>query len=440
MSQEQAPHSSDNSFFASSSFRVVIFAPETINETPAGPNIRAVALARELAKHFDTTLAIPNESDLFHDEDFSVRLWSRHSAGKWLPEYNLVISQGMQYSALTCLRLAHRGVVQVFDLYTPVLLEQQQARKLFGYHKAASLPYLRRLTNLILRHGNYFLCASQQQRDLWLGALYANGCLNDEAEMTASDRIGVVPFGHNGEKLRHTSQVLKGAHRGIGKDDHVLLWGGGLWDWFDPMTLLGAMAILREKRPDIKLFFMSTQRPEKQDVRPAMAQHAEKIARELGLMDRTVFFNGGWIPFEKRSNYLLESDLAVCTAPDSLENIFAFRTRLVDAIWARLPIIMTDGSALADFVRQHDLGFIVRPQDAVQLADRIERALEPEVQQRFRDNMNHCRDLLRWNVCAQELIQYCKTVSSHSPVVRPLPFWKMWWTYGNYKIASLIEK
>ena len=42
----------------------------------------------------------------------------------------------------------------------------------------------------------------------------------------------------------------------------------------------------------------------------AMAARAVALADELGLRDRVVFFNFGWVPYAERGRYLLEADVA----------------------------------------------------------------------------------------------------------------------------------
>ena len=42
----------------------------------------------------------------------------------------------------------------------------------------------------------------------------------------------------------------------------------------------------------------------------AMAGEAVALADELGLRDRVVFFNFGWVPYAERGRYLLEADVA----------------------------------------------------------------------------------------------------------------------------------
>ena len=48
---------------------------------------------------------------------------------------------------------------------------------------------------------------------------------------------------------------------GIGPDDVLLVWNGGLWDWFDTETFLRALAQVREELPMLRAYFMGVRRP-----------------------------------------------------------------------------------------------------------------------------------------------------------------------------------
>ena len=132
----------------------------------------------------------------------------------------------------------------------------------------------------------------------------------------------------------------------------MLLWPGGIWNWFDPLTVIDAVAELARTRDDVRLVFLGLQHPNPHV--PAMAMAAAAVARaeELGLRDRVVFFNEGWVPYEERGAYLLEADVGVSAHFDDLESRFAFRTRLLDCFWAGLPVVTTRGDALGDLVER----------------------------------------------------------------------------------------
>ena len=159
-----------------------------------------------------------------------------------------------------------------------------------------------------------------------------------------------MPFGLAETPPVHERQVLKGVVPGIGPDDKVILWGGGVYNWFDPLVLLRAVDRLRHRRADVRLFFLGLRHPNPDVPEMRMAVAMRELSEELGLTDRFVFFNEDWVAYEDRQNYLLEADVAVSTHLDHVETAFSFRTRILDYLWASLPLVTTAGDALADLI------------------------------------------------------------------------------------------
>ncbi len=88
----------------------------------------------------------------------------------------------------------------------------------------------------LLDRGDFFVCASERQRDYWMGMLSARGRVDRatyEADPTLRSLIDVLPFGCPTEPPVATEPVLRGVHPAIGTDDIVITWGGGTWEWFD---------------------------------------------------------------------------------------------------------------------------------------------------------------------------------------------------------------
>jgi glycosyltransferase involved in cell wall biosynthesis len=257
------------------------------------------------------------------------------------------------------------------------------------------------ITNSILRAADFYICANDRQRDFWLGALAANGRVSPvgyAADPTMRGLIDVVPFGIPAERPQKARMVLKGVHQGIGESDRVLLWAGGLWDWFDPETLLRAVAALRVDHPDIKLYFMAKRHPDS-DAVPEMpaAERAVALSHELGLLGSGVFF-GDWIPYAERADYLLEADIGVSLHRDGIEARLAFRTRLLDYIWAGIPILASKGDHLGDLVEAENLGATVRPGDVSGLATAILSLLdERNARERRADDFQRIRQSLIWD-------------------------------------------
>ena len=118
----------------------------------------------------------------------------------------------------------------------------------------------------------------------------------------------------------------------------VLLWGGGIWNWFDPLTVIRRSDELAARGRDVRLVLPRDAPPEPgdrgdgDDRSGAASRRGARRSR-----DRTSFFNDGWVPYEERGATSLDADIGVSAHFDDVETRFAFRTRLLDCIWAGLP-------------------------------------------------------------------------------------------------------
>jgi glycosyltransferase involved in cell wall biosynthesis len=369
----------------------------------AGPGIRYRQFAIQLADRFDVTLVIPNEPE---NEIPGVRLlWARdygYSRFRRLARtHDVVVSQ--QLSIATMQSLARSGTPIVYDLYDPLLFEALGffAGQRNGAEAGARLSRAALLKQIAaLQTGSAFLCASDRQRDLWLGALSALGRIGLDEYMRdpALDRlVRVVPFGIENEAPRAEQRVLKGVLPGISETDRVLLWGGGIWNWLDPLTPIRAVAELVQKESDLRLFFLGVRHPSARVPDMDMVQRALDLAGELGVLGRAVHFNFGWTSYERRVGFLLESELGISAQFESVESRFAFRTRVLDYFWAGLPTVATRGDTLGDLVGERGLGRSVAPESVEEWVIAIESLLGDEQEYAAaRDRIAEVREEFRW--------------------------------------------
>jgi len=352
---------------------LLIICHETIGPKMAGPAVRCLELARALARHADVTLAAPGQPEV---DAAGFRVLSYESLHDLEPAINaagVVLALGQLVSRIERLRQLDRPLI--VDWYDPFEIEKLAMGDTIA---SEHWPLIDRESHddlhLQARAGDFYLCASERQRDLWLGVLLNAGRINMAtyaADPSLRSLIDVVPFGLPADPPRRTGPAVKGVQPGIRAADHLLYWGGGLWQWFDPLLLLDAMADIAAQRDDVKLLFAAGLHFNQGTVpeMPIYRQVRER-ATQLGLLDRAVFF-GGWIPYAERQNYLLEADLGLSLHRDGLESRFAFRTRLLDYIWAGLPMVVTRGDPLAEVVEQHRLGLVVPPGDKEALVNAI---------------------------------------------------------------------
>ncbi len=377
----------------------------------AGPAIRAWEIASALAGDHDVRLLTTSSVCELSSTDFTVHQGTRRAVKELESWSDVLVVQGAVTGRHHVLRSTTKVVA--VDLYDPFHLEQLELfRDKDADERWASVSSATAQLNAQLGRGDFFVCASSKQRDFWLGQLAAVGRLNpsnyDEDE-TLTSLIAVAPFGLPSEPPSHTEAVLKGVIPGIGADDEVILWGGGIYNWFDPLTLIRAIDLLRTRRPSVRLFFLGLTHPNPEVPTMQMATEARRLAGELGLVGTHVFFNEGWVPYHRRQSYLLEADIGVSTHLDHLETAFSFRTRVLDYIWASLPVVTTEGDALADLVSGEGLGLTVPAGDTKELEEALFLLLsDPAARASCRDRLLALRPALVWSEALRPLLDFCR--------------------------------
>lgn len=383
--------------------RVLVVSNDYIGASMAGPGIRYYHFAKELAKRFDVTLMIPNEGtvDLANVEVIAAPKLDHRGFKRLLAGFDAVVAQRLGPREMKFLAKTDRRAI--YDLYDPLMMENLGlfAGTAVGRRPGEAAYELTNLSQkMAVATGDAFVCASERQRDLWLGVLAAVGRLDldrYEGDPNLRTLIDVVPFGLEAEPPAPSKRVLKGVVPGIGETDKVLLWGGGVWSWLDPLTPIRAMKELAAVRDDVKLVFLGAERPNPSVARMEMAERARALARELGLYDTHVFFNPGWVPYRERASYLLEADLGVSSHFDTVETRFAFRTRLLDYFWAGLPVVATKGDVLAELVESRGLGRVVDFEDPEGWARAIAELLDDEGEyRRARASVERAREEFAW--------------------------------------------
>jgi glycosyltransferase involved in cell wall biosynthesis len=403
---------------------ILVVTGEVLAAELARPAIRAWRIAQALGAHHDVTLATTNErTPDFRAVGFRALHATPEELGSLARRSEVVIVQGDALRRAPEVR--DSGAVLVVDLYDPFQLEQlEQSRGLDVLARRRAVGVALDVVNEQLRRGDAFLCASERQRDFWLGHLAAVGRLNERVYDTdpgLARFVLVVPFGTDPEVPVRRGAGLRGAVPGIGADDEILLWGGGIYDWFDPASLIRAVDALRATRPRIRLVFAGARHPNADVGVTAASRHARALAAELGLLDTHVFF-GDWVPYDERAAYLLDADIGVSTHLDHIETAFSFRTRVLDYLWAGLPSVLTRGDALADAVERAGAGVAVAPEDAHAIAAAIDALLnDPHRRAAAGAAAADLGASYRWDSVLAPLVELCETPARSPDLVdRPL--------------------
>jgi GT2 family glycosyltransferase/glycosyltransferase involved in cell wall biosynthesis len=395
--------------------RILIITADAVSPRMAGPAIRAWNIAEVLSGEHDVRLISLNQhSDVacgaHLPAEFDVRQVAPRSMGPELDWAQLVVLQGHVLEHVPSLKTSNHLVIA--DVYDPMHLEQlEQGRDLGDDQRAQVVDAVTAVLSTQLRRSDFFLCASQRQRYFWLGHLAAIGRLSPtvyDADPTTRSLLAVAPFGLSGKPPQRTGPGLRDT-LGFGSREKIVLWAGGVYSWFDPLTLLRAVHALRSEHDDLRLVFLGMRHPNPDVPEMGMAGQTRRLAESLGLTGEQVFFNETWVPYADRQNWLLDADAGVTTHFEHVETTFAFRTRVLDYLWAGLPIVTTDGDAFAELVAAEQLGVVVPAQNPAALAAALKRVLYDDAfAAGCRDRIAAVAQRYTWETVLAPLVEFCR--------------------------------
>ncbi|NNG36289.1 glycosyltransferase family 4 protein [Nakamurella aerolata] len=394
--------------------RILVVTDDAVGSTMAGPAIRAWNIAKVLA-------------DAGHDVRLASTLRAEGSSPDFAicdgsPEFLPGLARGMDVIVTQGFTLKYRpwladmGAKMVVDLYDPIHLETLEGEGDDGVdiHQSRVDNCLDALQVQMLA-GDFFLCASPAQRQLWLGHLSALGRINVRTyaqDSSLEKLIAIAPFGISETPpqplLPDGRHAIKGTVAGIEPDDTLLLWAGGVYNWFDPVTLVRAVAALAPEHPRLKLMFMGTKHPSLDDLSTTVLRQAVATAEQLGLLASRVFFREGWVPYEQRGAYLSDADIGVSTHFLHAETAFSFRTRMLDYLWAGLPMVGTEGDEFARLIAADGLGAVVPATDVPALTAALRRLLDdPAALAAAAEQVRRLAPDYYWRKALAPLVEYC---------------------------------
>ena len=353
--------------------RVLLVCPEPLGHGhPAGIGIRFLEIEKVLRAdgHAVTLLSAPIQpADLV-----------RHSG-----EADVAVVQGHIANDF----FAHaKPIPTVVDLYDPFIIEnlhyyESRGAEVFTHDHAT-------MVNSLLR-GDFFLCASEAQRLFWMGMLLAVGRLNPaefESDPNLEALIRIAPFG-----------VPPARERAAANEPRVLF--GGIYDWYDPILAIDAIAIARESLPQISLTFTRHPNPE--------LTPQSKLAEAIQYTKRRGFdfvkFEP-WFEYDRRAEFFDRFALALLTFPQSLETDLSMRTRVYDYLWGGLPIISSPAPGTDDLLKRYRCGVIVDEPAPKAFAAAVLQAFAQQNKLR-----NGTRDFVRdhqWPAALQALREFCR--------------------------------
>ena len=387
--------------------------------------IRALELGRALAEEgFDARLLVPNDPEEAREVAGSLAVARARSGELGAAARGADAAVVSGHAANSWFHQAP-DVPVAADLYDPFPIENLHYGESAG---SGTARHDRETLALTLARGDFFLCASAEQRLFYAGALFQASRIGPEnfpGDPSLSRLLAVVPFGVPAEPARG-NRLAGRAAAGVPPDGPLLLFGG-IYDWYDPELLLAGWPALIDRQPAAKLLFFESPNP---DTTPqAVFARARERARTLDPKGLSIFFSP-WLPYGARADLYAAVDLAVSICSQGLETDLAYRTRLLDAAWGGVPSVSIGGGALARELTESGALLAVEPSTS---------ALVAAVAGLLEDRERIARSALAarlfasrrtWRQMIAPLSAWCRE-PRRDPGRRPLPrragtFWRRW--------------
>ncbi len=389
---------------------VALVCSEPLRACMAGSAVRHTELARALAEAgLVVRLLAPRVevSDYAAPDDVTVLTLLPQELAVQLADVDVVIVQGHTAEWVLRLDLAAKIVV---DFYDPYLIENASYFEQLGPEVFAN--DLRTWRALCTR-GDYFLCASEAQRLFYTGFLLSEGRIN--AQQLAHDPnleslFGIVPFGVSSAIAEYTPYLPPKA------PTTTRLLFGGLYDWYDPFTLLEALN--SPEFAQCELILVRNVNPESTPQKRlgevlAWCEQKEWPATRLNIID--------WVPYTHRFDLLRDVDALVATHATTFETSLSMRTRFFDAIAVGCPVIGSTGGMAAELISEYHAGHVVAAGNVPALRSAIRAVMGNGAKSRVPTNKNEnhidrFRELFAWPEVVAPLTRYIQRVASNPDI------------------------
>jgi len=412
--------------------RILVISHDRVGKSMAGPGMRYHQIAIELSKKFAVSLATFNPAYLDGLDEVPYKFFDIHvqQYQKIFDKFDAIFALWLSPEMITYAK--SKNIQLIFDMYAPGPVEEMVS-KIFSGHIDSNDEYnytaLIEYQKSFFHSADFIVCSNPIQKDFWTGFAFASGAVSPAqyASFPVYDRIAELPMGINLDDLKFKTNVnplLKRIPK-LKESDFVVVWTGGIWDWFDATTPLKAMKKLVDGGTNIvKLVFLGTRHPNSDVPEMKETKLAFKLAKDYGLIDKYVFFLDGWIPYEERVDYFSSADAALYAHKPSIEAQYSHRTRVLDHFLMNIPTIATRGDYLASIIESTNLGLIVEPTNVTELHDAILKlSLDKSLQKTIKNNIQAIKESYTWANTCKPLVDFLETNNVSRPIFtqKPLP-------------------
>ncbi len=390
--------------------RIVLICPEPIRGCIQGIGIRFIEMAKALGALHETVLWTCN-ADI--PGDIGVPAEPFPSGDQFTSELartDAVVIHGhiseRYFDTLRSCRIPSPPLA--VDLYDPFLIENlQYTAELGEYVFYRDRAVLFRQLSL----GDFFLASSEIQRMFYLGIMTGTGRITPQvyhSDRSGDRLIAIAPFGVepvSETALQATDGKLKGQVAGIAAGSIVIFFGG-IYDWYDPETLINILDEIIESFPALSVVFSVN--PNQETTPQGVFKKIRDFSDSKGWIDRHVFFIP-WFPYRDRFAYLRDVDVAICLHKPSLETSLSLRTRILDYMNAGIPIIATEGGEGSRILKEAEAALLIPPYDEQALRNATTSLLKDVVMRQTlgAKGRNWVQNNMTWEKSLRPLMEYC---------------------------------
>ncbi len=336
-------------------------------------------------------------------EDIDIATWNINEIDELINAYDTVIVSycmgELSVKIADCIRPDQQLIL---DCYVPIYVEvsardsDEIDREYHAFHADVGR------WSHVLRRGDVFLCASEAQRKYYRGVLSAVGRINPVTY--GQELLLTVPYGIYRKKPVAGEKPIT---KLLANDstEKKILWFGGIYPWFDLRGLVDAIGLLNKSLP-AKLVIVGAKNPFNDHpdfVRPYndLIEHIEKTnAQDFVIVQ-------DWIEFDKRADWYLDSDMVVVINKEGEENELAWRTRLVDFIWADLPLLTNGGDPLGESLIAGHAAQKLNGLSPEIIAEDLRNILrDSEKVKQLKRNLTSLKDQYYWDTVTAKLEQF----------------------------------
>jgi glycosyltransferase involved in cell wall biosynthesis len=216
----------------------------------------------------------------------------------------------------------------------------------------------------VLRRADKISAVSTPQRFALLGELATVGRLNRcNAQY---DLVVTIPSSVDPATIGPPRDDGHVAHLVGGGGAFVVLWSGGFNTWTDPVTLFEGLEWAMASDPAVHFVATGGTLPGHADA--VFEAFRERVSQSA---HRSRYHLTGWVPAEEFPSYLGGSHLAICVDFPCVETLMGTRTRLLEAMAAGLPVLMTRGTELSVELERAGVAWVVAPREPRVLGEKI---------------------------------------------------------------------